>query len=450
MSGYMNMCFQVSQTSEPVEDKSRKFIKTQRQSTEDVQKSKGVKRKQPEAEGKLSASSQSADATTIADPAPTVNPTPPAWREEKPLLTANGRKPRGYQCEECQKKKQGHCGTEKAVKACLRRQQLIGAEPSSPAAPSPAEAAHSPAKAALMPGVMTSPAQQEKKILLKADGRKPQGYQCEECQKRHQGHCGTERAVKACLRRRPAQTAQPGSPLPASHVPHNTGGAQAQGAALPTEEVPGRTLGIAAKLQALARRPSDAVEAAQPHNAAKHGQKVGIPGQQPGPPSRTTGKASLQRTASKHGSLSARALEKTLTDRSAAAKSVRPAPAEDSRAINPSKPKKAAKGKHARGPKAGALADTEQPSISASASHKKASSQPKRRADDLNHDSTSTAPKHADSIRDQLGKGSGPGQTAPTSKMRKLTKAGNTTAAKQASPVTAVCLPHVLQSVLVL
>ena len=415
----MDMCFQVSQACEPVEGKGSKFIKTQRHSTEDVQRSKGVKRKQPEAEAKPGASPHSADATPMPDPAPTVTSTLPAQQEEK----ANACKPRGYQCNECQKKHQGHCGTEKAIKACLRRSKAIGPEHGSPAAPFPANA------------------------------RKPRGYQCEECQKRRQGHCGTERAVKACLRWRPAQTAQPGSPVPGSQVPHGASGAEAQGAALPKEEVPGRTLGIAAKLQALARRPSDAVEAAHPHNAAQTGQKLGLPGQQRGAPGRTTGRESLQtlhqpergdtegpkgkkqRTASKHASLSARASEQTLTDRTAAAKSVKAAFAEGSQAIHSSKRKMAAKGKHARESKAEASADTEEPSRPASATQRKASGQAKSRADDLNHDSTSTGPKHADSTAEQLGRGSAQG---PVSKLRRLTKAGNVTAAKQASSATAV------------
>ena len=46
------------------------------------------------------------------------------------------------------------------------------------------------------------------------------------------------------------------------------------------------------------------------------------------------------------------------------------------------------------------------------------------------------APQHGGSSRSKLSKGSGPSLKAPSSKLRKLTKAGNISTVKQASPVS--------------
>ena len=111
------------------------------------------------------------------------------------------------------------------------------------------------------------------------------------------GTAGTERAVKSCLRRQPAQpaqSAQPGITAVPSQVPQAASGAQRQGAALSKEQATGRTLGIAAQLQALSRRPSDAGEAAQAHAAAQAGQKPVPPGQPPRPPGQPRPKAAPQ------------------------------------------------------------------------------------------------------------------------------------------------------------
>ncbi len=346
------------------------------QSAEIVQRSKGVKWKQLEPKGKLLASSQSAD---VPAPPPTVSPSLPAQLEERDLLgKQNG-------------------------------------------------------------------------------GRKHQSRMCEECQRRHKGHCGTERAVKSCLRRQPAQpahSAQPDVPAAPSQVPQAAN--MAQSAALQQDQVQGRTLGIAAQLQALSRRPSDAGEAAQAHAAAQAGQKVGGLGQQPRPSGQPKPKPAThvlpkpgqkdareraskkQRTAGKLTSWSTGETEDTWTD-GAAAKRVGPAvsaPADASEANNGSKQKKATRGKQAKGQKAGAVKDVEEPTNAASASQNRGSKAPKRKASAATNDSISSAPQQGGSSKSKLSKGSGPSQKAPPSKLRKLTKAGNASTAKQASPVT--------------
>ena len=339
-----------------------------------------MKRKHPEAEERPAASSQSADAATLSAPLPTVSPSSPAQRGEK--LAA------------------------------------------------------------------------ERSLVEKPDGRKPRGYQCEACQKKKQGHCGTDKAIKACLRRKPVQTAQPGVPAAPAQAPQAADRAERHGAALlAKEQIPGRTLGIAAQLQALARRPSDVGEAAQAPAATRAGQKLGLLGQHK-PPTKVSSKGSLQahqpeqkdtrerasktqRAAGKQVSLLVRGSEETLTDKSAAAEKVRlaaAAPADASERINISEDKRATKGKRAGGQTARELEDAGEPSRVASASHK-ASDMPKRKASAATHDTLSSAPVHGGSSKSKLGEGSGPSQKAPSSKLRKLTKAGNIATAKQASSV---------------
>lgn len=376
----MVCALQVADTAEPGRGKGSKAMQTQWRSADVMERRKGVKRKHLEAKERLAASSQSADAVTTS------------------------------------------------------------ARPPTPGSSSPAQ--HGEELAA------------ERSILEKPDGRKPRSYQCEVCQKRHRGHCGTEKAVKACLRRKLVQTAQPGVPAAPAQA---ASGAERHSAAQPKGQVLGRTLGIAAQLQALSRRPNDAGEAAQALVAAQAGQELGLP-RQPNLPAKANSKASLlahqpgqkptqeraskkQRAAGKQGSLSVKGSEETLTDKSAAAERVRPCaagPAKASEPMNTSEHKRATHGKRASGQKARALDDTQEFSRGASASHT-ASDAPKRKASA--HDSISSAPQQGGSSRSKLGKGSGPSQKAPSSKLRKLTKAGNTAIAKQASPVT-VCMSY--------
>lgn len=372
---------QALHTAEPLNGKSSKATQAQQQGADAMQQSKGAKRKQPEPEQKLLASSQSADALTVSAPPPTVSPSPPAQQEERIVL----RKPTG--------------------------------------------------------------------------GRGYQSKMCEECQRRHKGHCGTERAVKSCLRRQPAQpaqSAQPGITAVPSQVPQAASGAQRQGAALSKEQATGRTLGIAAQLQALSRRPSDAGEAAQAHAAAQAGQKPVPPGQPPRPPGQPRPKAApqelqqpghkdaqkrarkKQRTAGKQASWSTGETEDTWTD-GAAAERVRPAvpaPADASEPNAASKQKKVTNGKQAKEQKAEAVKVTAEPLNAASASQNRASAVSMRKASAANHDSISSAPQHGGSSRSKLSKGSGPSLKAPSSKLRKLTKAGNISTVKQASPVS--------------
>ena len=320
-------------------------------------------------------------------------------------------------------------------------------------------ASSQPADVAAPPPTM-SPAQQEERGLpgKQKGSRRFTSRMCEECQRRHKGHCGTERAVKSCLRRnpvQPAQSAQPAGPAP-SQLPASE--AQRQGVDVPKEQVTGRTLGIAAQLQALSRRPSDAGEAARAHAAAQAGQKPGLTGQhpkpkvalqaqqQPGQKDVQEQASKKQRTAGKQASWSTGETEDTWTD-GAAANRVGPAvsaPANASEAKNTSKQKKATKGKEAKangkqakGQEAGSVKNIKEPTNAASASQNRGSKASKAKASAANHDSISSAPQQAASSRSKLSKGSGPSQKVPPSKLRKLTKAGNISTAKQASPVTA-------------
>lgn len=436
----------------------RKVSSTQPQSTQALQKSKGVKRKQPEIEAKL------ADAGTASDQAPVISPTAAAQRPETTSIRKNSRRFTGYQCDECRSKHQGHCGTEKAAKSCLRR------------------------------GLANSP---------KPGCNEPQFVSCKECRKAHKGHCGTERAVKSCLRRRQADTAQPDAPAAqtaSQDQPRGAGLMKPPGAARTKKQVQNRTLGVKAQLDALARRPSDTEVGKLPNGAAdivaqavqrmsasgqqlsspgQLGQRLGTsgqPGQVPSPSGKSKRSASVralhqakipkatlengdssgyqgaiertskkQRNIKKHATVSAQMSDEPVRHSSG------PATDRKKEETNGTVQKLPVKGKNAKKRKAqpGALEDCEEPSMAASGAQGKAVLS-KRKVAGVLLSSSSSAAKHAVGLEIKPGKGSGPGQDALPSKLRKLTKAGNTDSATQVLSVLSLghldCLAHTIRS----
>lgn len=95
---------------------------------------------------------------------------------------------------------------------------------------------------------------------MKPSGPRPRNFSCKECRKSHKGHCGTDRAVKSCLRRKQASTAEAQGNSAAAGKAGAGAIAAPAAAQAPAQKVgtPGRTLGIAARLEALARRPGTA------------------------------------------------------------------------------------------------------------------------------------------------------------------------------------------------
>ena len=95
---------------------------------------------------------------------------------------------------------------------------------------------------------------------VKPSGPRPRNSSCKECRKSHRGHCGTDKAVKSCLRRKQPSTANiQGNSAAAGKA--GAGAAAAPAAAqAPAQQVgtTGRMLGVAARLEALARRPGTA------------------------------------------------------------------------------------------------------------------------------------------------------------------------------------------------
>ncbi len=61
--------------------------------------------------------------------APLATVTAQARRKRAPRRAQGNRAPHGMACEECRRRKKGHCGTERAVPACLRRPPGAGAPP---------------------------------------------------------------------------------------------------------------------------------------------------------------------------------------------------------------------------------------------------------------------------------------------------------------------------------
>lgn len=121
-------------------------------------------------------------------------------------------------------------------------------------------------------------------------------YQCEECRKKKKGHCGTDRAVKTCLRRGQTQGAQAEVREAAGQAGAGPQQAQQQGSAQAGQPgQPGRTLGIAAKLAALARRPEGAAGSPLPGRAGQvQGQQRPAPAKKkPGVPGVSKRSASL-------------------------------------------------------------------------------------------------------------------------------------------------------------
>ena len=95
---------------------------------------------------------------------------------------------------------------------------------------------------------------------MKPSGPRPRNFNCKECRKSHKGHCGTDRAVKSCLRRKQPSTAETQGNSAAAGKAGAGAIAAPAAAQAPAQQVgtPGRTLGIAARLEALARRPGTA------------------------------------------------------------------------------------------------------------------------------------------------------------------------------------------------
>ena len=282
LSEFLKSCSQAKDAAQPSRGKAKgsKHAAAAKRSTHSAQHGKGAKQKQPEGDDRLVALADAAEALPVPDPASDGSHSPraqqPGRAEESP--PGSGKRLRSYMCAECQKRHRGHCGTDRAVKTCLRRG-------SSPAAAAAREEALAAAAAAA------------------ADGP------CKECRRRHMGGCGTDRAGRACLRRaqpeaEPAQAEGPAAASAAAAAAAAAPQQQAQpsphadcrqAAEEPQEKLQpmkhgtqSRTLGIAAKLQALAQRPGLNVQSAAP---ARDQPPLA---QKPRAPSKTRGSVSLK------------------------------------------------------------------------------------------------------------------------------------------------------------
>ena len=278
LSEILSCCSQAKDAAQPSRGKAKgsKHAAAAKTSTHSAQQGKGAKQKQPEGDGRLVALADAAEALPVPDPASDGSHSPRAQQPERAEETppGSGKRLRSYMCAECQKRHRGHCGTDRAVKTCLRRG-------SSPAAAAAREEALAAAAAAA------------------ADGP------CKECRRRHMGGCGTDRAGWACLRRAQpeAEPAQAEGPAAASAAAAAAAAAAPQQQALPSphaesgqaaEELQerlqpmkhgtqSRTLGIAAKLQALAQRPGLNVQGAAPaRDQPPLAQKPSAPGRNRG------------------------------------------------------------------------------------------------------------------------------------------------------------------------
>lgn len=278
LSEILSCCSQAKDAAQPSRGKAKgsKHAAAAKTSTHSAQQGKGAKQKQPEGDDRLVALADAAEALPVPDPASDGSHSPRAQQPERAEETppGSGKRLRSYMCAECQKRHRGHCGTDRAVKTCLRRG-------SSPAAAAAREEALAAAAAAA------------------ADGP------CKECRRRHMGGCGTDRAGWACLRRAQpeAEPAQAEGPAAASAAAAAAAAASPQQQAQPSphaesgqaaEELQerlqpmkhatqSRTLGIAAKLQALAQRPGLNVQGAAPaRDQPPLAQKPSAPGRNRG------------------------------------------------------------------------------------------------------------------------------------------------------------------------
>ena len=254
LSEVVKCCLQARDAAQPSKGKAKgaKHAAAAKLSTHGAQQGSGAKRKQPEGDDSLIALAHAAETLPVSDPASDGSHSPraqqPGGVEETP--PGSGKRLRSYMCTECQKRHRGHCGTNRAVKTCLRRGN-------SPAAAAAREEALAAAAAAA------------------ADGP------CKECRRRHMGGCGTDRAGWACLRRTkpeaaaaqaqgPAATSaaaaapqQQAQPIP--HADCRQAAEEPQKKLQPMKHgTQSRTLGIAAKLQALAQRPGLNMQSAAP------------------------------------------------------------------------------------------------------------------------------------------------------------------------------------------
>ena len=283
LSESLRCCLQAKDAAQPSKGKAKgsKHAAAAKTSTHGAQQGKGAKRKQPEGDDRPVALEHAAEALPVPDPASDGSRSPraqqPGRAEESP--PGSGKRLRSYMCAECQKRHRGHCGTDRAVKSCLRR----GNSPAAAAAREEALAAAAAAAA--------------------ADGP------CKECRRRHMGGCGTDRAGWACLRRAqpeaaPAQSeghaAASAAAAAAAAAPQQQAQPKAHAESRQAAEEPqetlqpmkhgtqSRTLGIAAKLQALAQRPGLNVQGTAP---ARHQPPLA---QKPSAPGRNRGSASLK------------------------------------------------------------------------------------------------------------------------------------------------------------